>query len=99
MLANDCTRYQSVLVFLFSGLIHQCCLFGDRVVTSLSPQSAIYRCYFQEFLEGLSEEMVLGGYACSAAVDEQAFVSPVHLRRTGRATDDATLGRSSQAGG
>jgi hypothetical protein len=59
MLAGDCTRYQFVLVFLFSGLIHQGCLFEDRVVTSPSPRSAIYRCHLQELLEGLSEEVVL----------------------------------------
>jgi hypothetical protein len=59
MLTEDCTRYQHVLLFLFSGLIHQGRSFGDWVVTSSSPQSAIYRCYLQEFLEGLSEEMVL----------------------------------------
>jgi hypothetical protein len=83
MLAGDCTKYQPVLVFLFSYLILQGYLFGDRVVTSSSPQSAIYRCYIQELLEGLSEKMVLSGYACSAIVGEQAFVPPVRQKQMG----------------
>jgi hypothetical protein len=83
MLAGDCTRYQLVLVFLFSGLRHQGCLFGDRVVTSLSLQLAMYRCHLQEHLEGLLEKMVLGGYACSAAIGEQASISLVHQRQMG----------------
>jgi hypothetical protein len=86
MLAGDCTLYQSVLVFLFSDLIHQGCLLGDRVVTSSSPQSAIYRCHLQEFLEGLSEEVVLGGYACLATVGEQAYVSPFVKDKQGELT-------------
>jgi hypothetical protein len=83
MLAQDCTRYQHVLVFLFSGPIHQCCLLGDRVITLLLLQSAIYRCHLQEFLEGLFKEVVFGGYAHSAAVGEQASVSPVYKRQMG----------------
>jgi hypothetical protein len=43
--------------------------------------------------------VVFGGHACSAAVSEQASVSPVHQRQTGRAGDDAALGRSDQVGG
>jgi hypothetical protein len=99
MLAGDYTIYQLVLVFLFSDLIHQGCLFWDRVVTSSSPQLAISRYHLQELLEGLSEEVVFGGYACSTAVGEQASVSPVHQRQMGRAADDTMLGRSGQAGG
>jgi hypothetical protein len=49
-------------------------------------------------VEGLSEEMVLGGYACSTTVGEQAFAPPVHQRQTGRAADDTVIGRSGQAG-
>jgi hypothetical protein len=59
MLAGDCTRYQSVLVFLFSGPIHQGCIFRYRVVTLPSLQSAIYRCHLQELLEGLTEKWFL----------------------------------------
>jgi hypothetical protein len=59
MLAGDYTRYHLILVFLFSYLILQGCLFGDRVVTSSSPQSAIYRCYIQELLKGLLEKWFL----------------------------------------
>jgi hypothetical protein len=83
MLVEDCTRYQLVLVFLFSGPIHQCYLFGDRVVTSPSPQSLIYRYHLQELLEGLLEEVVFGGYACSTAVGEQVYVPPIYQRETG----------------
>jgi hypothetical protein len=79
-LASDCTRYQPVLVFLFSGPIHQGCLFVNRVVTLPSPQSAIYQCHLQELLEGLLEEVVFGGYACSAAMGEQASVPAVRQR-------------------
>jgi hypothetical protein len=51
--------HQLVLVFLFSSLTYQGCLFYDRFVTSSSPQSAIHRCNLQDFLEGLLKKWFL----------------------------------------